>query len=745
MNEIRSTRASVVLAALLFVVVLGLAHPGRASAGEFTITDCAADHSEYATPAFEEFASRGMRWRRACNPQGPGLRGLVSANVSTKGQVPQGAQSAFVLEAPPGTTFSRYRWSGTMHRSDCSYALQLYALTPNEQAIPIKNVRAGHGCPRPDEAQASGWPQPHGYNVKGTTAVVQRVICKGGSGDTGCSARGANYVQTYSAEATVVDESPPSVSIVPNDPLTRGEWVAGTQPLALEASDNVGVRSVRPSWGGIAESRACDYSQRIPCPSGPGQLEVETGHLPEGTQEMHLTAEDAAGNMADSAAVTVHVDNAAPAAVPMTVAGGEAWRNHNGYDLGWQNPAEPDRAPIVAAHWRMCRTGGSECSTGESTGTGVAALDGISVPAPGEWEVQMWRQDAAGNQQPENASIPVKLRYDPEPPQVGFEPLSASDPTRVSLKATDPLSGVAGGEIALSRVGSGVWQSLPTAEEGEDLTARIDDASLPAGEYELRGSATDHAGNLASTSMMLDGEPMKVMLPLRTPMSLGAGIVATRKTHRHGRHGKRTTVTALVAHSRSRYGKTVKLAGHLVDGSGGALPGAQVDLFALPKEGAEAQIATLTTDAEGNFGYELKAEAFEELRFTYGGDATHLPTEGKVALEVAGASSFSVDHHHVLNGQAVTFSGRVRGRPLPANGKLVELQTLLSGKWQTFRTVRTGTDGSWQITYRFKRTCGFHPYPFRAWLPEEAGYTLTAAATSEVTVKVRGRPCVSGD
>ena len=35
------------------------------------------------------------------------------------------------------------------------------------------------------------------------------------------------------------------------------------------------------------------------------------------------------------------------------------------------------------------------------------------------------------------------------------------------------------------------------------------------------------------------------------------------------------------------------------------------------------------------------------------------------------------------------FRGRVRSLPLPPIGKLIELQVLLSGDWQTFRTVRT--------------------------------------------------------
>ncbi|MGD9734930.1 MAG: hypothetical protein AB7V58_04880 [Solirubrobacterales bacterium] len=736
-------RPALALAALI-LLALALAHPDRALAGEFTISDCGADHAEYSTPAFEEFTSRGMRWRRACNPQGPGLRGLVSANVSGSGHVPQGAQSAFVLVAPPGTTFTRYRWSGTLHRRDCRYALQIYAVTPTEQAIPIKNVRAGKGCPQPGEAQASGWPQPASYNVKGATAIVQRVICKGGSGGPNCSARGLNYVQTYTAEATVVDESPPSISILPGGPLTSGGWVSGTQTFGLEAADNVGVRTVRPSWGGRAESRACDYSQRIPCPSGPGQLEVETTHLPEGSQELHLSAEDAAGNSADSAPVSVHIDNSPPGAVPVAVAGGEAWRNRNGYDLGWQNPAEPDRAPIVAAHWRLCRAGGGECTAGASAGTGVSAIGGLGVPAPGEWEIQMWRQDAAGNQKPENASIPVRLRFDPEPPQIGFEPISASDPTLVSLKATDALSGVGGAEIALSRVGSGVWQTLQGTMAGEHLTARIEDASLAPGEYELRGTAHDVAGNLANTGFRLDGQPMRVTLPLRTPIALSAGILEERRAHPHHRKHRGPKVTVQVPHTGSKFGRTVEVTGHLSGAAGAPLAGAQVGVFALPKEGTEAQVATLTTDGGGNFDYELSAEASEEVRFAYSGDATHLPAEGKVDLDVEAASTLVVDQRHVLNGRPVTFSGEVRGRPLPATGKLVELQTLLSGKWQTFRTARTGPDGSWQIKYRFKRTCGVQTYPFRLFLPEEAGYTLTAAASRQVSVKVKGRPCTTG-
>ena len=67
--------------AAVAVVVLAWAGPSSAGANEFTINACQADRGEFSTQAFEDFANRGMMWKRACDPEGPGLRGLVTANV----------------------------------------------------------------------------------------------------------------------------------------------------------------------------------------------------------------------------------------------------------------------------------------------------------------------------------------------------------------------------------------------------------------------------------------------------------------------------------------------------------------------------------------------------------------------------------------------------------------------------------------------------------------------------------------
>lgn len=739
--------------ALVVVAVAMMVAPRSAAAGEFTITACQADAGEFASGAFENFATRGMRWRRACNPLGPGLRGLVTANVVTSGHVAHGAQSAFVLNAPPGTAFSQLRWSGHAQRRDCRYALQMYAVRPDGSDATIKNVRANRNCPRPEVAQASSWPRPRAYDLGGATKIVQRVVCVGAASAQFCSGRGLNYMQTFTAEATVVDTSGPSVTIVPDTPLARGEWVSGTQTVDYEASDNVGVKGAVAYLAGVAGvpgSRNCDYSQRIPCPNGPGRLEkVDTQHLPEGSQPLYVSAQDAAGNSTNSATVTARIDNIPPGVASVGVEGGEAWRNRNDFDVAWENAPEPDRAPITAARYRICRVDGSECVNDSRGGSSIARLDNLTVPAPGEWELRLWREDAAGNQQPENASLPVKLRFDPEPPRLGFDDPSTTDPTRVSVQVTDPISGLGGGEIEISRVGSGIWQALPTSQENSHLVTRIDDATLPAGEYELRATAHDQAGNLASTTQRLDGQPMKVKLPLRVASSVRAGAIGKKRVRRTVHHGGEPhkvtrTVTVLKPRIKVGFGRHVRFAGVLVDRAGNPLAGAAVQVYSRPREGEEALVDTLTTGAHGHFAYAIEARASQALRFAYPGTPTRLPAEDKVALLVSGRSTFAVNRTRILNGQSVLFSGRVQGRPLPAAGKLIELQVRLSDEWSTFRTIRSKADGRWRIPYRFERTCGVQRFRFRARLPGEAGYPLESGRSPVLAVRVRGRPCFTG-
>jgi hypothetical protein len=726
-----------------------LSHATPAAAGEFTISTCGSDPPSYSTQAFEDFATRGMMWRRACNPEGPGIRGLVTANVLRRGRVARGARSYFVLRAPPGTYFAHLRWSGHAQRRDCRYALQLWADGPGAPTRSIKNVRANRGCPRTGRVQTAGWPARRDEPIPGTTRIVQRAVCVGARGTPFCSARGRNLIRTLKAEVRVVDPLLPAVRILQDNPFTTGEWVRGEQTVSYDAADNVGVKRARAIANGLPReehSRGSYYAQRAPCPNGPGAITVNTRMLGEGSQTLAVEAFDAGDNVGASAGITVRVDNTAPGAVPVGVEGGETWRNQNDFDLIWNNPDEGDRAPITAAHYRLCRVNASECSDGTQPGVGIERLADLRVPDAGEWQIRIWRQDAAGNQEPTNASVPVPLRYDPEPPQLGFEPPPASDPTLVSVLVTDRVSGLAGGQIELSREGSGVWHGLATRQQGSRLLARIDDAALPAGTYLLRATARDQAANQNGTDKWVDGRPVVINLPLRMPTAIRAGVIGRRiERTTIGRRGKRRRIRREVPtfepSARVALGTRVTVGGRLENRDGQPLADAEVQVLSRSATSPEQPVGVLRTDAQGNYSYVTQASSTRTLRFVYHGSPLTLPTASDVALFVPAASKIRVRPRRVRNGQAVHFVGRLRSLPPPAAGKLVEVQVVLSGEWQTFRTALTDAEGRWRVPYRFRRTCGLTRYRFRARLPAEAGYPFETGLTRSLEVRVRGRPC----
>src|SRR4051794_12791619 len=95
-------------AGALSVLLVALASTS-ARAGQFTVASCQADRTNFSTTAFNDFATRGMTIKRACNPEGPGLRGLVTANSTGRGAVPRGSVAMVAISAPTGTRFTTFR------------------------------------------------------------------------------------------------------------------------------------------------------------------------------------------------------------------------------------------------------------------------------------------------------------------------------------------------------------------------------------------------------------------------------------------------------------------------------------------------------------------------------------------------------------------------------------------------------------------------------------------------------------
>jgi hypothetical protein len=722
-----------------------------ATAANYTVGNCASDPTNYNTQAFGDFATRGMRIRRACSPQGEGIRGLVIGNVVRRGSVKRGSKAELVLTAPAGTHFVAYRWSGRPVRADCRYSMQMWGEAPGAALMPILNVRANQKCPKKGRAQAAQFPEQT-YNVPGATRIIQRVSCVGDERGKACSSANENEIRTFRAEVTLEDVAPPTASVLADTPLARGEWVKGDQVVNYDAADNVGVRSASAFLGGVfnnSAQRTCQFANGettfavlVPCLNGPGQVIVQTERAAEGSQPLVVRVGDPAGNVADAAPVTVRIDRTPPDRVDVAVEGGQDWRNRNDFAVTWTNPAEPDRAPIVAATYKLCLAGGGECTRAEQLALDLSRF-AVPVPGPGEWTLSLTRRDAAGNESEQTASVPVALRYDPEPPQLAFEPSVPSDPTLVAVKATDAVSGVADGAIEISRAGSGTWQELVVQREGDRLLARVDDGALPAGPYELRARASDQARNEASTSLRVDGQPMTLTLPLRVGSTLQNAFERERtvrqQVRRHGRTREiRKRVVVQTQSARVFFGESAQIVGRLVAPDGVGIGGAELQILATTPIGAEQLIGAVQTDAEGRYRYAAAGTSVQTLRVVYAGSATVLATQAQLTMTVPAATALRVNHRNLRNGQTVVFSGPVQTLPTPPGGKLIEMQVKLPGRWETFQTVRSDDAGQWTVRYRFRRTSGVQYHRFRVRLPAEGAYPFTAGVSRIVTVRVRG-------
>jgi hypothetical protein len=290
----------------------------------------------------------------------------------------------------------------------------------------------------------------------------------------------------------------------------------------------------------------------------------------------------------------------------------------------------------------------------------------------------------------------------------------------------------------LKRRGESTWRELPTTVTSGALTAEIDDEALPDGTYDLRARAVDQAGNERSTDRRVNGDHAEVTLPVRIKARLVAGRVNRTRTRRNG-HVQ--THVSLLPRPRVPFGKRVRIRGRITTPGKNPLPGASIQILQRPDlPGALfTAIGSVESSRTGRFTYMAPPGPSRTLRFRYEGSSLIRPRRFDVQLRVAAATSFAVSRHSVLNGEAVTFHGRLKGGPLPASGKLVALQVLVRGHWRSFATVRAGpVNGRWERRYRFQATTGRVRYHFRALVPREAGYPYETGKSHRASVVVRG-------
>lgn len=192
--------------------------------------------------------------------------------------------------------------------------------------------------------------------------------------------------------------------------------------------------------------------------------------------------------------------------------------------------------------------------------------------------------------------------------------------------------------------------------------------------------------------------------------------------------------------ARARHGSTLKLHGRLTNADGQPIDGASIEVSSdSPGDAVGLLPVGLTrSDRDGRFTYVVRATRNRVLRFRYSGSRRIRAATGDFALRVPATSSIRARPRRLRNGQTVRLSGVVRARPLPPEGKLIEVQAYFRGRFRTFSTTRAGSDGRWRFNYRFGGTRGRVPYKLRVRLPAEGGYPFVTGHSRVARVVVVG-------
>jgi hypothetical protein len=668
----------------------------------------------------------------AVYPQCPGL---VARNVGGAFSSPNNVQGGWYFTAPGGTQISSVTMVGELRGLNGWQAMG-YATGGSTPGGSYSFL----ACP--------GWTCPNGVQQLTTSPIANagylwlQVYCAASS----CPNSGSYAGVTLSdISVGLTDLTYPNLRVTGGS-LAAGGWHRATEPITVDANDNSGIKALRAYVDGLPRAEplrpGCDYHLQAPCPNGGTTLQITTTGLADGPHTLTLEAVDA-GDNATRQDLTIYTDNTAPEEPrAAAVAGGSMWRSRNGFAVRWDDPVQT-AAPIVATDYSLCPAdapNSPSCVAGSRAGTSIAAIDDLQVPGPGDWTLRLWLRDAAGNENPQNPVAIDGLRFDAAPPNVAIAPPDPNDPTRIHVVASDDLSGIGGTDVEIQRNGDSDWHSLQTTPTPDGAFATVDDASLADGTYQVRVRAVDAAGNERSTESLTTGATAALTLPLRIKTRLAVGKLERIRAH-SSRRGHPRYRRVLVGRPRTRYGRTILLHGRLTTPGANPVATTPVEVWEhadLP-DAAWTRIASVQTSRTGRFTYRALRGPSRLVQFRYGGTATIRPRSSTVELLVRGATTMRVDRHHLVNGDDITFRGTVKGRPMPAAGKLVELQVFTRRRWRTFAQPRaSASTGRWSYRYRFDAVHGVERFRFRARVRKEQGYPYELGTSRSVAVSVRG-------
>jgi hypothetical protein len=347
----------------------------------------------------------------------------------------------------------------------------------------------------------------------------------------------------------------------------------------------------------------------------------------------------------------------------------------------------------------------------------------------------------------------------------------------------------------IAALGTG-WRMLPATRDGDKWVAYVpNDTTLVEGVYQLQAVAQDQAGNEAAGDKFRNGQPAVIPIsdkdqrgccstgPGNGPgngLGIGLdGIVAagdlgpdtgTIETKVAAGAVKKVKVRSkiskkckkpktraqkkrcakarkpryreqFVSSLKVKFRGKAKLKGTVTTAAGAPIADGTVDVITTPKADGQVPrvVGAVTSDRTGAFTYTAPAGSSRAVTFRFRGLGEYRRSEGTVNLLVPGSATLKSSKRQVPNGRPVMFTGKVLSKPLPARGKVVDLQAFYRGKWRTFATPRANKKGQFKFRYRFEATRRTTTYKFRARLRAESAYPYELGYSKVVSVRVRGR------
>lgn len=270
-----------------------------------------------------------------------------------------------------------------------------------------------------------------------------------------------------------------------------------------------------------------------------------------------------------------------------------------------------------------------------------------------------------------------------------------------------------------------------------NVTIALDTTRVTDGDHTIRVRVLDAAGNSAT---VYGPAAFRVSNGLRAAASVGRGAPNGSRASDAARLNVRFARTSAPRYT-APFGRSVTVRGRLLNQLDEGIGNAAVEVLgrtSLPRA-AERLVATARTADDGSFSLKVRTRgASRTLRFRY---RSHLNDQleaasARLALRVKAAVRLSIRPRSVRNRESVTFRGRLRGRPFPRSGKLVEMQVRFPSGWRTFATVRTRRSGTFRYRYRFLRTTQPTTYRFRVRVRREAGYPYATGVSRVLRVRV---------